>query len=150
MLNTLLKDTARTGAALSATTSVALLVASANENDGCWGAINSVSHIVDGDDVNYSDNFSRRDSLIGLGINAVAMLTWAMIYDAVFGSIRFPKSLGTAAVVTAAAYAIDYHVVPDRYSPGIEKKISRNAIYAVYVVLALTLSLAPFWNRKRK
>jgi hypothetical protein len=143
-----LKDSAITGAALSATTTLAILAASANENDGCWGAINNVSHIVDGDDVTYGDQFLPRESAIGVGINAVAMGTWALIYTGLFRSFRFPKSLAPAIALTIGAYITDYYIVPKQYTPGIEKKISRNAIYTIYGVMALTLALAPLWKRR--
>jgi hypothetical protein len=150
LLERILKDSLTTGSLLSATTTVAVLAASANENRGSWGAVNSISHIVDGDDVTYGDEFSFRGSSIGVGINATAMVVWAIIHRVLFGKVKFPGSLATAAALTAGAYVIDYHIVPKQFSPGIEKKISRNAIYCIYAIMALTVSCFPFLYEKDK
>jgi hypothetical protein len=145
----ILVNGAKTGAALTAVTTAHLLAASANETDGAWGAINNISHIVDGDDVEYSNDFSTRDSSVGLAINGTAMFIWGWLYELVFGRVEFPQSIATATVFTAGAYAVDYYIVPKQYTPGIEHKISKNAIITAYVLMGLVLALAPFWTRRR-
>ncbi len=140
----------KNGLALSLTTALALLYASSQENNGPWGAFNYVCHMVDGDDAIYSDGFQPRESLLGLALNASAMAAWGVIYDFLFGGADLPGSLFTAALVTVGAYFIDYHLVPKRFTPGIENKISKNAIYRVYGVLALTLALSPLWNEAKE
>jgi len=148
VLKTQLINGAKTGTILTLTTTAAILAATLNERKGAWGAINNVCHMFDGDDVEYSDEFSPRESSIGLAVNATAMGTWAVMYHVLFGKITIPKSFLTAALFTAGAYTVDYYIVPDRYTPGIEHKISKRAIFAIYLVLALTLALAPLWSRK--
>ncbi len=148
MIAKLLKNTLRNGAVLTVATTAAILTASANENKGSWGALNSVSHIVDGDEKTYGDEFSPRDSTIGFAINSSAMFAWGMLYDLAFGQIPFPKSLASASIFTAGAYLVDYYIVPKQYTPGIEKKISKNAIFCMYAVIVVTLALSPRWNKR--
>ena len=44
-----------------------------------------------------------------------------------------------AAVVSAAAYVTDYHLVPRRLTPGFELRLRRLALLPIYVSLALGL-----------
>jgi hypothetical protein len=150
MIKRILRDTCAIGAALTGTTTLAVLAASGTENAGSWGAINSVSHIVDGDDVQYENCFSVRDSLIGLGINSTAMFSWAFLYSGLFGSIRWPKTLLSGTAMAAAAYVTDYYIVPKRYTPGIEKKIGPKSIFVVYAIIAITLALSPLYCQKKR
>jgi hypothetical protein len=149
LLKRILVNGARTGAALSLTSAAALLVLSANENDGQWGAINSISHIVDGDSRVYTDSYDGRSSAIGLTINTVAMMTWGSVYEAAFGKVELPTSLCAAAALTGAAYLLDYHIVPPRYTPGIERKISKKAVFTAYGIMALTLALSPLFRHRK-
>jgi hypothetical protein len=150
MLKRILLNGARTGAVLTATTTASIMIADTLENGAAWSAVNNVSHIVDGDDKVYSGEFSPRDSSIGLAINATAMGTWAILYEGIFGAVQFPKSLITSALFTSGAYAVDYYIVPDQYTPGIEHKISKRAIFVTYAIMALTLAFSPLWNRRKK
>jgi hypothetical protein len=131
----------------SVTTTTAMIAASANENDGPWGAVNNVCHIVDGDDARYKDAFDSRDSVVGMALNSSAMASWSVLYELLFGRVPFGPSLLAGAATAAGAYLVDYHVVPKRFTPGIEHKISRNAIFSIYVVLGLTYALSPLWKK---
>jgi hypothetical protein len=47
----------------------------------------------------------------------------------------------TAGVATSAlAYVVDYHVVPDRFTPGFEKRLPDRSLGLIYTVLALGLA----------
>ena len=150
MFKRLLADGAKQGVILAAATATTVAAADYLENGAAWGAINSISHIVDGDRKEYGSTFSPRDSAIGLGINSFAMLVWGIIYIVLFGRLSMPKSLAAASLITGGAYVLDYHLVPKQYTPGIEKKISKKAIFFTYVVMAATLALSPAINRRKK
>jgi hypothetical protein len=49
------------------------------------------------------------------------------------------RALAGGALTSAVAYVTDYHVVPRRLTPGFEMRLSRAALAAVYVALALGL-----------
>jgi len=42
--------------------------------------------------------------------------------------------------VTAGAYLIDYHLIPSRFTPGFEKRLSGKSLAAVFVALAMGLA----------
>jgi hypothetical protein len=130
------------GAALAVTTSAALAAVSTIERGSPWAAINPICHIVDGDDRTYSDGFDKRDSYLGLALNGSVMLAWGVLHAAAFGRAKGISSMAAGLTTAAAAYAIDYRVVPRRFTPGIEKVLSRRSILVMYVVLGLTMGFS--------
>ena len=52
------------------------------------------------------------------------------------------------------AYFTDYHVVPDRLTPGFEKRLSPKSLRVVYSALALSLPIASlaehYWSTRRR
>ncbi len=141
---TLTVDTLADGAALSATTVLAMMAASQSECGSPWAAINPTCHILDGDGENYPDTYSGKDSLRGLALCSSAMFAWAGIHNFLFGRVRGPLAVAAGGATAALAYIVDYHVVPPRYTPGLEQKISAKSIAWIYVVLGLTLGLTSF------
>jgi len=137
----------KTGAILSATTLAAIMLAGRRETGAPWSAVNAICHIVDGDDVSQPSDFSTRESVLGAALNSSIMFAWAGLYEAAL--VMSGKSGGVvpAAAAATAAYVIDYKLVPPRFTPGIEKKVSRGSVAAIYAVLGVTLALSPFWNR---
>lgn len=141
--------TARTGAALSATVLAAVASASAIETGKPLAAVNAISHCVHGDVREYGDRATIAETGTGIAINSTAMFSWAFLWELLFGRKSVKEAVVPALLGTGIAYLIDYHVVPKRLSPGIEKRLSWKAIAAVYGVLAATLALSPLWNAKR-
>lgn len=136
----------KTGAVLSLTSTAAVMLAGLWETGSPWAGVNAISHIVDGDDISQPSEFSPRESSIGLAVNAAAMLGWAVLYEGALALAGKKSNPLTAAAASAAAYIVDYKIVPPRLRPGMEKKLSRDAIFAAYAVLAATLALSPLWN----
>lgn len=133
----------KTGLLLSAATSAVILIASKVENDDPWAAVNCIAHIVDGDDKTQPVHFSPRESLLGLGINTVAMLTWAVLYEGAIAALRLRPTPALAALTALKAWVIDYKIVPKRYTPGIEKRLSPPAVACSYLAFAAALALSP-------
>ena len=50
------------------------------------------------------------------------------------------KPILDAAAVTAGAYLIDYYLIPKRFTPGFEKRLSGKSLAAVFVALAMGLA----------
>lgn len=99
--------------------------------------------MVDGEEKQQPLSFSPRESLLGLLLNASAMAGWASIYEIVLAISNKPSNFPLAAGTATLAYLIDYHVVPKRLVPGIEKHMSRNGLIVCYIALALGLWLSP-------
>lgn len=137
----------KTGLALSLTTTAAILLASAKENNAPWAALNAVAHIVDGDDKEQPTQFSPRESILGVAVNGAAMAAWGILYHAALSVTRTRSTPLTATLATTAAYFIDYKVVPKQFTPGIEKRLSQASVLAAYAVLAATLAASPLWNK---
>jgi hypothetical protein len=146
MLLRILSSGLKTGAALSLATTSAIMAAGSRETGAPWSPINAISHIVDGDDVSQPSDFSPRESMLGLGINTAVMAAWSLMYEGALALTRKKSSPWIAAAAAGAAYAVDYKLVPARFTPGIEKKLSRGSIVGIYAILAATLALSPLWN----
>jgi hypothetical protein len=139
----------KTGLILSAATTAVILAASQAENKAPWAALNCIAHIVDGDEKTQPTDFSRRESSLGFLINATAMCTWAVLYEGALSALNLRSTPLTAAVTSLKAYVIDYKIVPKRYTPGIERRLSPPSVALSYVVFAAALALSPLWNRSR-
>ncbi len=114
------------------------------ENGDPAAPLNATSHIVWGDEAASESGFSPKYTLTGIVVNAGAMLGWAAIQELVFGRwVRKgppSRAVVAGAATSAAAYATDYHVVPERLTPGFERRLSPGEMAVVYGVLAASLA----------
>ena len=134
------------GAALATlgTTAVAAL-AGELENHAPLGPINAVSHILFGDEAAKHDELSAKHTLAGALLNTAAIGSWAVVGELIFGGERrptnLPAALAAGAAVAGIAYVTDYHLVPDRLTPGFEKRLSNKSLLAIYGALAVGLGV---------
>ena len=138
----------KTGLVLAAATNAAIMLASDQENNAPWAALNCVAHIIDGDQKEQPTAYSPRESWLGIGVNGTAMCAWGVLYEGALLVTKTRSSLFTALLGTMAAYLIDYKVVPPQYTPGIEKRLTHNAVLTAYAGIALGFALSPVWNKK--
>ncbi len=138
----------KTGMVLAAATTAAIMLASDRENHAPWAALNCVAHIIDGNGKEQPAAFSPRESWLGLGVNGAAMCLWGVIYEGALLVTGTRSNLFTAMLGTAVAYGVDYKVVPPRFAPGIEKRLSHHSVLLAYAGLALGFALSPVWNKK--
>jgi len=57
-------------------------------------------------------------------------------------------SLLSGAAVSAMAYVADYYLVPKRFTPGFEKRLSNRSLFAIYSTLALSLAAGHLMRRR--
>ena len=150
MANSLsLSQTLFTSALTTAATTAALFALSKKDTQHPAAALNATSHILWGEDAAKYDDWDVRHTLAGALLNAGAMGAWSVVQ----GLFPAPRSLFGAArngaAVTALAYFTDYHVVPQRLTPGFEHRLSRKSLLASYVVLAASLTLSGYVLRRR-
>ena len=138
----------KTGFVMAATTNAAIMLASDRENGNPWAAVNSIAHIVDGDEKDQPMGYAPRESRLGIVVNGTAMCAWGVLYEGALEVMRARSSPVTAALGMIGSYLIDYKVVPKQYTPGIEKRLSQKAILATYLILGTTLALSPVWNKR--
>jgi hypothetical protein len=140
--------TLKTAVALTATSTAAVLLASAAETGKPFAALNAITHIVDGDDIEFPHEFAARETGIGLAVNATAMAAWALIYESALERAKRNAGIADGFAMSLAAYVVDYFLVPKRYTPGIERRLTKQAIFVIYAVLALTFASSRFWNNR--
>ena len=137
----------KTGLALAAATNAVIMLASDRENASPWAALNCVAHIVDGDAKEQPSEYSPRESRLGIFVNGTAMSAWGVLYEGALLVTNTKSSLLTAVLATAAAYVIDYKIVPKQFTPGIEKRLSPQSVLASYGAMAAMFALSPHWNK---
>jgi hypothetical protein len=57
------------------------------------------------------------------------------------------EALVEGTVVSGLAYVTDYYVVPDRLTPGFEKRLSNKSLTAIYCALAVGLAAGALRRR---
>lgn len=126
----------------------AAALAGKRETGSYAAPLNATSHILWGEVAARQDKPSLKYTLTGFLLNHGAAVFWATIYETFFGS-RSARSaklnpslrplLGSA-VVTAGAYVTDYYLVPRRFTPGFEKRVSGRSLAVIYGALALGMA----------
>ncbi len=146
-----IKDTLTTGAMASASTTAAVAIMGKVEIDSAAAPINAVSHILWGDDAAQSEQLDAQHTLAGAALNAMAVTGWAGLHELLMprrGAPGVTRAVLSGVAVSALAYITDYHVVPKRFTPGFEKRLSRTALLGMYATLALSLAAGSL-SRKR-
>jgi hypothetical protein len=144
-------------------------LAGKREDDHYAAPLNATSHIIWGDEAAHQDKPSLKYTLTGFLLNHASAIFWALFYEKLLGrgesredpDQRHPKNWNEggfhdssntaspkpmlqpvldAAAVTAGAYLTDYYLVPKRFTPGFEKRLSGKSLAAVFVALAAGLA----------
>lgn len=114
------------------------------ETGSAAAPFNATSHIVHGEEAVRHDEPSAKYTLTGVLLNAGAMAAWSGIQELAFGRWARKgtpaRALASGAATSVLAYVTDYYVVPKRLTPGFEKRLSKKAMLATYVGLALALA----------
>jgi hypothetical protein len=131
------------GASASAATTVTVALAGLAETGSAWPALNAISKMVHGNHAPWRNEASWKYTGTGALLNTAAVFSWAAVYTV----LRGPRTrtdyvrAATAGVATSAlAYVIDYHVVPERFTPGFERRLPNRSLGLIYGVLALGLA----------
>ena len=113
------------------------------EGQSGWRPINAISHIAWGRKAAQKNLLTARYTGMGLLLNGVACGFWAWLYLHCRRSMGSPDSfllsVGSGVAISALAYVTDYYVVPRRFTPGFELKLSRRSFPWLYGALAVGL-----------
>jgi hypothetical protein len=145
-------NVALTGATTAIATGVAIPLCGRMEGLPAAAPLNAVSHIVWGDRAAAHDAPSWQYTATGTALNTAAMVGWSALFQLFAGPPRArtaTRSVAVALVTTAAAYIVDYHVVPRRLTPGFEKRLSGASMWAIYIALAAGLVGGDFYARTK-
>lgn len=141
----LIQDSLRTGVIASVGTTLAVAACGRRELGDRYAPINAVSHIAWKDKAARQNGPSWKYTFSGVVLNTGAMLSWAVMYEFLFGRAsgrnHVAKALVGGPIVSSLAYLTDYHVVPARLTPGFEKRLSNRSLLGVYTVLAVALAV---------
>jgi len=114
------------------------------ERQTAVSALNSTSHIVWGDRAADQASASWKYTGTGIALNELALVFWGLVYEvwshSAIGASMPPVSRG--ATVSALAYITDYHLIPRRFTPGFEKRLSPASLSAIYCAIAISLPVA--------
>lgn len=151
-LEDLAEDTWRTGLLATAATTVAATALGEFENGNAIAPINAVSHILWGDRAASKNGVSMKYTATGGLLNSVALVGWAGVHHLLFGrysraSQSIVGAIAGGAATSALAYVTDYYIVPKRFTPGFEKRLSPPALFGVYGTLALALAAGSLIGR---
>ncbi len=103
--------------------------------------LNTVAHAVLGYRAEITDAFDPAVTLTAVAVHVAALLIWGILFALVAGRLRGVPLFGAAVMVAAAAYFVDFHLVPARLTPGFETVLTISELIAVYAVLAAGLTL---------
>jgi hypothetical protein len=139
------------GTLAAAAVTVVASIASRRATGSYAAALNATSHFLWGDRAARKHAYSMKYTGVGLLANYGASVLWALCYEMM--SLRKRRSrvraLRDGALVSAVAYAVDYHVVPRRLTPGFELRLPARALAAVYASLAVGLALRDMYRGAR-
>ncbi len=135
-------------------TATAASVQGKRETGSYYAPLNATSHIIWGDKAALQDTPSLKYTLTGFLLNHGSTIFWALFYEKLLGRRRAERDRGEglsaptpvaepilyAATVTTAAYIIDYHLIPKRFTPGFEKRLSAKSLATIFVTLAIGLA----------
>jgi hypothetical protein len=148
----LLARAAASGSIAGLVTTAAVALAGVRHAGSAVAPINATSHVLYGDDAGTADTVDLKHTLPGLLINTGAGVFWALVHELLLA--RLPRRDRTAAAASGAAvaglaYAVDYHLIPRRLSPGWELKLPRGSVAIGFVALGLSLSVAALLRARR-
>lgn len=104
--------------------------------------INAVSHCIWPAEALLDERGSVRLTGTGALIHLGASVFWGALFETLLGQRASPAGIVRAAAVTAAtAYVIDYHVVPERVTPGFEAHVSSRSFLPIYAALGAGFAL---------
>ncbi|MDN5836020.1 MAG: hypothetical protein L0H12_01555 [Nitrosospira sp.] len=139
------------GTVASVVSTISLAIFGKAELDESAAPVNGPSQWVWGRHAPYENRFSFRYTVVGYAIHHAASVFWATWYEKLRPSPS-PTDSGTiaiapAVITTAAAYVVDFYVIPKRLTPGFEHRLSKRSLLMVYGTFALGLAAAALVDR---
>lgn len=120
----------------------ALMLLGRRENGSPFAPLNATSHIVWGESAAQVDKADWKHTAVGQALHHASAFFWGALFELLQARRARPTAVGVltdAAVTTAVAAVVDFKLVPDRLTPGFEKRLSRKSLTLAYGALALGL-----------
>jgi hypothetical protein len=121
------------------------------EHASAAAPLNAVSHWLWGDESLRRNRLTWSFTGLGAATHWTSSLLWAVLYEALLSRRRTgdaPAVLLDAAGIAALAAWVDLRLVPERLTPGFERRMSRRSLIAFYVCFGAGLALGRRLLRK--
>lgn len=145
------RDGLVSGTVASIVSTISLAIFGKAELDESAAPVNAPSQWIWGRHAPYENRFSLRYTVVGYAIHHAASVFWAILHEK-FRPRLSPASRATtvmapAIATSAAAYAVDFYVIPKRLTPGFEHRLSKRSLLMVYGTFALGLATVALVDR---
>jgi hypothetical protein len=140
------------GATASILSAISLAVLGKSELNKSAAPVNGPSQWVWGRHAPFKNGLSLKYTVLGYAIHHAASVFWAILHEKLqerFKAKNWAAVITPALAATAAAYVVDFHVAPKRFSPGFERRLSKRALFIVYGSFALGLAGAALLRGRR-
>jgi hypothetical protein len=152
--NQAFRDGLVSGTVASVVSTVSLAIFGKAELDKSAAPINGPSQWVWGRHASYENRFSFRYTVIGYAIHHAASIFWAILHEKLRQQLgpapNKTAAVAPAIVITTVAYAVDFHVIPKRLTPGFEHRLSKRSLLTVYATFAIGLATVALMDRYGK
>src|ERR1700712_1212523 len=139
-----------TGSAAAFSSALVAARLARSEGASIYAPLNAVTHCLWPRTAFFEQRPSVRYTATGAGVHWGSSIFWGVLFEALRGAEEDPARIVNAAVLTVGvAYVVDYHVVPQRVTPGFEAHIPRSRFGWIYGALTLGLSAAAMVRAKR-
>jgi hypothetical protein len=130
-----------------------LMLLGRRETGSPFAPLNATSHVVWGDEAAGVDEPDWKHTGVGQVLHHASTFFWGVLFEALQARRAVPTATGVladAAVTTAIAAVVDYKLVPNRLTPGFEKRLSNQALAITYVALGAGLVLGGMAALRRR
>jgi hypothetical protein len=148
------KDSIVPAAVADAATLATVALCGRRDSGSAIAPVNASSHVIWGERAAAVERATLRHTLPGVLINAGAGLWWALVFEKLFGAMADRHGAAAAATGGAAtaalAYAVDYHLVPRRLTPGWEHRMSGRSVATSLAAMGAGLAVGAVLSRRRR
>lgn len=140
------------GGAAGVLSALALAALGRAEGVSAAAPLNAPSHWLWGRRALRQDGMTARHTAVGALVHQASSFFWGVFYELLQAGRHAPNGatrLADAAAVTVAAAVVDLRLVPQRLTPGFERRLSRRSVALVYASFAVGLALGGAWHARR-
>ena len=146
-----LRNALVSGTVASIASTISLAILGKADLDRPVAPVNGPSQWIWGRHAPYQNHFSVRYTVVGYAIHHAASVFWAILHEKLRQRL-VPTSSGAAVIAPAigtavAAYVVDFHVIPERLTPGFEHRLSKRSLLIVYGTFAIGLATVALMDR---
>ena len=104
--------------------------------------LNTVAHVILGTRAFYVHDAHPLVTSAGVFVHVLSMGAWGTLFSIGVKRGRGIRVWVGALLLTAVAAALDFALLPPRFSPGFETVLTRGEVIIVYAVMAASLGIA--------